>query len=182
MPPLDESLLPSPLPPERRGWRSGDLVRAATIALAVWFGMQLFWSVRSLVILVFLATLFGLAVGRGVDYLERFRIRRGIASALIVLTTLGGIFGVLSLTAPTLLEQGKQLQREFPEAIGKVQQWIDSRRGGLMGTLIEQASGPPTSPAADSTAASPTPPGTRPAPGAGSARPAGAATAADTSL
>ncbi|WP_291159523.1 AI-2E family transporter, partial [Gemmatimonas sp. UBA7669] len=33
-----------------------------------------------------------------------------------------------------------------------------------------------------STAASPTPPGTRPAPGAGSARPAGAATAADTSL
>lgn len=182
MPPLDESLLPSPLPPERRGWRSGDLVRAATIALAVWFGMQLFWSVRSLVILVFLATLFGLAVGRGVDYLERFRIRRGIASALIVLSTLGGIFGVLSLTAPTLLEQGKQLQREFPEAIGKVQQWIDSRRGGLMGTLIEQASGPPTSPAADSTAASPTPPGTRPAPGAGSARPAGAATAADTSL
>ncbi|MBA3918492.1 MAG: hypothetical protein C0516_07890 [Gemmatimonas sp.] len=182
MPPLDESLLPSPLPPERRGWRSGDLVRAATIALAVWFGMQLFWSVRSLVILVFLATLFGLAVGRGVDYLERFRIRRGIASALIVLSTLGGIFGVLSLTAPTLLEQGKQLQREFPEAIGKVQQWIDSRRGGLMGTLIEQASGPPTSPAADSTAASPNPPGTRTAPGAGSARPAEAATAADTSL
>jgi len=143
MAPLDESLLPSPLPPERRGWRSGDLVRAATIVLAVWFGLQLLWSVRSLVILVFLATLFGLAVGRGVDYLERFRIRRGVGSALIVLSTLGGIFGVLSLTAPTLLEQGKQLQREFPEAIGKVQQWIDSRRGGLMGTIIEQASGPP---------------------------------------
>ncbi|MBL0891433.1 MAG: hypothetical protein IBJ19_12580, partial [Gemmatimonadaceae bacterium] len=63
MAPPDESLLPSPLPPERRGWRSGDLVRAATIALAVWFGLQLLWSVRSLVILVFLATLFGLAVG-----------------------------------------------------------------------------------------------------------------------
>jgi predicted PurR-regulated permease PerM len=144
--------------------------------------MQLFWSVRSLVILVFLATLFGLAVGRGVDYLERFRIRRGIASALIVLSTLGGIFGVLSLTAPTLLEQGKQLQREFPEAIGKVQQWIDSRRGGLMGTLIEQASGPPTAPAADSVATSPSPSGPRTAPGAGAAMPAGAATAADTSL
>jgi predicted PurR-regulated permease PerM len=152
MAPLDESLLPSPLPPERRGWRSGDLVRAATIVLAVWFGLQLLWSVRSLVILVFLATLFGLAVGRGVDYLERYRIRRGVASALIVLSTLGGIVGVLSLTAPTLLEQGKQLQREFPEAIGKVQQWIDSRRGGLMGTIIEQASGPPAVAANDSVA------------------------------
>jgi len=182
MAPLDESLLPSPLPPERRGWRSGDLVRAATIVLAVWFGMQLLWSVRSLVILVFLATLFGLAVGRGVDYLERYRIRRGVASALVVLGTLGAIFGVLSLTAPTLLEQGKQLQREFPEAIGKVQQWIDSRRGGLMGTIIEQASGPPT--VAQATDSLATPAG---APRAGTARQAptspgarGAATTAAT--
>ncbi len=182
MAPLDESLLPSPLPPERRGWRSGDLVRAATIALAVWFGLQLLWSVRSLVILVFLATLFGLAVGRGVDYLERFRIRRGIGSALIVLSTLGGIFGVLSLTAPTLLEQGKQLQREFPEAIGKVQQWIDSRRGGLMGTIIEQASGPPAATVSDSAASAGSASGTRAAAGAPSAARVGAETAADTAL
>lgn len=182
MAPLDESLLPSPLPPERRGWRSGDLVRAATIALAVWFGLQLLWSVRSLVILVFLATLFGLAVGRGVDYLERFRIRRGVGSALIVLSTLGGIFGVLSLTAPTLLEQGKQLQREFPEAIGKVQQWIDSRRGGLMGTLIEQASGPPAATVSDSAASALSASGTRAAAGTPSAARVGAETAADTAL
>lgn len=182
MAPPDESLLPSPLPPERRGWRSGDLVRAATIALAVWFGLQLLWSVRSLVILVFLATLFGLAVGRGVDYLERFRIRRGIGSALIVLGTLGGIFGVLSLTAPTLLEQGKQLQREFPEAIGKVQQWIDSRRGGLMGTLIEQASGPPAATVSDSAASAGSASGTRAAAGTPSAARVGAETAADTAL
>lgn len=182
MAPPDESLLPSPLPPERRGWRSGDLVRAATIALAVWFGLQLLWSVRSLVILVFLATLFGLAVGRGVDYLERFRIRRGIGAALIVLGTLGGIFGVLSLTAPTLLEQGKQLQREFPEAIGKVQQWIDSRRGGLMGTLIEQASGPPAATVSDSAASAGSASGTRAAAGTPSAARVGAETAADTAL
>lgn len=182
MAPLDETLLPSPLPPERRGWRSGDLVRAATIVLAVWFGMQLFWSVRSLVILVFLATLFGLAVGRGVDYLERFRIRRGVGSALIVLGTLGGIVGVLSLTAPTLLEQGKQLQREFPEAIGKVQQWIDSRRGGLMGTIIEQAGAPavPTAVVSDSGGPGGNPPGARPAAGAGSLSRAGTQAAADT--
>lgn len=182
MAPPDESLLPSPLPPERRGWRSGDLVRAATIALAVWFGLQLLWSVRSLVILVFLATLFGLAVGRGVDYLERFRIRRGVGSALIVLSTLGGIFGVLSLTAPTLLEQGKQLQREFPEAIGKVQQWIDSRRGGLMGTLIEQASGPPAATVSDSAASAGSASGSRTTAGAPSAVRMGADTAADTAL
>ena len=77
------------------------------------------------------------------DYLERFRIRRGIASALIVLGTLGTIGGVLAWTAPTLVEQGKQLQTDFPEAIHKVQTWIDSKRTGLVGTLIKSAATPP---------------------------------------
>ena len=60
--------------------------------------------------LVFLATLFGLAVGRGVDVLERFKIRRGIASALIVFSTLALIGGGLALSAQTLVEQGKELE------------------------------------------------------------------------
>ncbi len=139
----DQDLLPEPLSPERRGWRTADIARASVVALAVWFGLQLLWSVSSLVFLVFLATLFGLAAGSGVDYLERFKIRRGIASALIVLGTLGTIGGVLALTAPTLIEQGKQLQTDFPEAIHKVQTWIDSKRTGLVGTLIKSAATPP---------------------------------------
>lgn len=154
---IDETLLPDPLPPERRGWRTADLTRAAVIVLAVWFGLQLLWSVRSLAILVFLATLFGIAVARGVDYLERFRIRRGIASALIVLGTLGGIGGVLALTAPTLIEQGRQLQQEFPAAVAKVQTWIDSKRGGLLGSLISSAAG--TTQTIDSVAAEVATPG-----------------------
>ncbi len=140
---VDQDLLPEPLPPERRGWRTADLARASLVALAIWFGLQLLWSVSSLVFLVFLATLFGLAVGSGVDYLERFKIRRGIAAALIVLGTLGIIGGVLAWTAPTLIEQGKQLQSDFPEAIHKVQTWIDSKRTGLVGTLLKSAGTPP---------------------------------------
>lgn len=146
---LDETRPPAPLSPEGRGWRTGDFARAAITVLAVWFGLQLLWSVRSLAILVFLATLFGIAVARGVDHLERFRIRRGIASALIVLGTLGAIGGVLALSAPTLLEQGRELQREFPAAVAKVQTWIDSRKGGLLGSLISSAAG--TTAVADST-------------------------------
>ncbi|MCA0374052.1 MAG: AI-2E family transporter [Gemmatimonadetes bacterium] len=145
----DPTLLPDPLTPMRRGWRSADIARAALVALAVWFGMQLLWSVSSLVFLVFLATLFGLAVGRGVDYLERWRIRRGVGAALIVFGTLGSIGGVLAWTAPTLIEQGAVLRQEFPAAIGKVQQWLDSRGGGWMKAIL------PTTPAADSAQAPP---------------------------
>jgi len=141
-------------PAERPHWSSGSIARAAIVVLAVWFGLQLLWSVSSLVFLVFLATLFGLAVGRGVDYLERFRIRRGIGSALIVFGTLGVIGGGLALSAPTLIEQGRQLQTEFPAAVVKLQEWVDSKqRTGAIGALIKAATRPPESDGGGSTRA-----------------------------
>lgn len=158
---IDDTRLPEPLEPlvplapERRGWRTADIFRTALVILAVWFGLQLLWSVQSLVILVFLASLFGLAVGSGVDYLERYRIRRGIASALIVLGTLGAISGVLALSAPTLIEQGGELRREFPAALTKVQTWLDAKRGGLLGSIIQSAAGTASSGPVDSAAARP---------------------------
>jgi len=151
----DPDLLPPPLAKERRGWRTADVARATVVVLAVWFGLQLFWSVSSLVFLVFLATLFGLATARGVDRLERFRIRRGVGSALIVFGALGTIGGVLALTAPTLVEQGSELQREFPASLAKLQAWVDSKGTGMLGTLLRPATTP---------AAPPTAPGASPAP------------------
>jgi len=126
----------------RRGWRAGDAGRVALAALAIWFGLQLFWTVNSLVFLVFLATLFGLAVARGVDYLERYKIRRGIGSALIVVGALGVIGGGLALSAPTLIQQGQELKTQFPSAIQQVQRWVDSKNGGVWGTLINGATSP----------------------------------------
>ena len=155
-------LNPAPSPPAPmpavRGWRMGDVARTALVALAVWFGLQLLWSVYSLVFLVFLATLFGLAAARGTDYLERFKIRRGVGAAVIVLGTLGLIGGGLALTAPTLIEQGKELQNELPSAMSQAQRWIDSKRGGLLGSIIKSAATPAPSAAATSPVAVVPPP------------------------
>lgn len=121
-------------------WRTTHIGRAAFTVFAVWFGMQLIWKISTLFFVVFLATLFGLAVAQGVTFLERYKIRRGIGSALIVFGTLAVIGGGLALSAPTLIEQGKELQREFPAALNKVQDWVDSRRGAT-GALINAAAG-----------------------------------------
>lgn len=137
-----ESQSPAKSPPALRpGWRPADIARAATICLAVWFGLRLAWSVSSLIFLVFLATLFGLAISTGVDFLERYRIRRGVGSALITLTALASLGGALAWTAPTLITQSKELQQEFPTAIRKVQSWLDSRQGGFLGSLIVSSAG-----------------------------------------
>jgi predicted PurR-regulated permease PerM len=116
------------------------------VVLAVWFGVQLLWATSSLVFLVFLATLFGLAVAQGVDRLERLGVRRGIASALLVFGTVGGIGGVLGVSAPTLAREARVLETEVPAALGKLQGWLAAHQDGWMGQLL------PSAPVADSSA------------------------------
>jgi predicted PurR-regulated permease PerM len=153
MPTIPDALDDDLPPPPRAGWRTADIARTTVVVLSVWFGLQLLWSASSVVFLVFLATLFGLAVAKGVDFLERYRIRRGVGSAIIVLGALGLIFGGLALSAPTLIEQSKELQREFPAAVTKLQEWVDSKqRRGAIGALISAA----TKPAAPAPTAAPT--------------------------
>ena len=152
-PPLPEDVHRA-LPPR---WQTADIARVALVALAVWYGLQLLWSVSSLVFLVFLASLFGVAIASGVDYLERFRIRRGVGAVLIVVSTLGAIGGTLAWSAPTLIQQGKELQREFPQALRKVQRWVDRNGQGMVGSLLTApamvASTPSGAGATDSTGA-----------------------------
>lgn len=164
-------MVSTPPPVDTRGtvpppWRTANIARVALVMLGVWYGLQLLWSVSTLVFLVFLASLFGIAIARGVDVLERYRIRRGVGAVLIVVSTLGAISGTLAWSAPTLIQQGKELQREFPQALRKVQGWVDRNGGGVVGSLL---SAPPRVPAptADSTGSGrPTPPTMAPAAGA----------------
>ena len=128
----------------RRGWTGADIFRAVVIAMALWVGLQLLWSVYPLVFLVFLGTLFGLAVASGVDVLERFRIRRGIASALIVFSVVAALGGTLAWTGPTLIDQSKELQTQVPAALEKLQEWVDSQRNGVIATVIKSAAAPAT--------------------------------------
>jgi predicted PurR-regulated permease PerM len=130
---------PPPVHTERRrrgmGWRSGDVVRAAALVMALYLLLRLLWFANELVFIVFLGSLFGLAVARAVDYLERLRIPRGIGAALVVLSTLGALFGVGAWVAPTIREQGAVLREQLPEAVDRVEHWINTR-SGLVGLLL----------------------------------------------
>ena len=156
------------------GWRTRDVARAAVIALAIYVLGQLLWFVNSLVFVVFLGTLFGLAVGAGVDRLERFRIRRGIASALIVFGTLGALVGAGALMAPTLTEQFGVLRQQIPAAVDRFEGWVATHPNSLVATALRSAAGPAAERTAANAPATTTAPGattttggatTRPAPG-----------------
>lgn len=138
------------------GWRTRDVARAAVIVLGIYVLARLLWSANSLVFVVFLGTLFGLAVSNAVDRAERFGVRRGIASALIVFGTLGAIVGVGTLMAPTLTTQFGELRRQIPQAVDRAERWIAEHPNSLISSALRSAVG-----------AQSATPGAAPAPGAG---------------
>lgn len=142
-PPPPEPAKPVQVMHERRartvGWHSKDIVRAAALVIGMYLLIKLLWFAHALVIAVFLGILFGLAVEAGVDRLERFRIPRGIGAALIVLGFFGALVGFGAAMAPTVREQSRELRVKIPEAVDKLQDWVDRRRGGLLGMIIGRA-------------------------------------------
>ena len=142
------------------GWQSRDVLRATALAIFLYVALKLFWYAHVLFFAVFLGVLFGLAVSSAVDRLQRFRIPRGIAAAIVVVgfyTLLGGFFAWM---APTIREQSKELRTRLPEAIERVQRWVDTHQTGVIGLMlgsdaeIDSLRGPaaPTSSAQDSSA------------------------------
>jgi predicted PurR-regulated permease PerM len=120
------------------GARAGQQQSAFKVAVMV-VGLAvlllLLWHTRHLVLTVFLGVLFALAVGSGVDRLQRYRVPRGLAAPLIVLAFLGvlGAFG--TWIGPTVRTQSRELKVKLPEAIGKLEAWIQSRGGGVIATI-----------------------------------------------
>src|SRR5688572_8115580 len=152
---------PTPVPrPERRsraiGWRTGDVLRAAAAVIGFYLAIRLIWVAQSLFLTAFLGILFGLAVSAGVDWLRaRIRLPRGPLAALIVLGAAGAIVGFFVISGPVLATQSRELRTKLPEAIDKIDKWVQARQSGFLGSLVGGGSG-------SSTAAAPSTPPPQP--------------------
>ncbi len=139
-----ERRVPGPLGPprtgERRrrvvGWRSRDVLRTAALIAGMYLGLKLMWLASPLILTAFLGILFGLAVEAGVDRLARWRIPRGIGAASIVLGFYGLLIGLGAWMAPTLRDQAGELRRQLPQAVDKVESWINDRQSGFFGVVL----------------------------------------------
>ena len=123
------------------GWRSQDVLRVAALVIGIYLAIRLLWFAYPLVFATFLGVLFGLAVSSGVDRLERLKIPRGLASALIVFSFIGLLAGVVAWSAPVLRQQSRELRAKLPQAIDNVDRWIESQRGGMLGALLGGGNG-----------------------------------------
>jgi predicted PurR-regulated permease PerM len=118
------------------GWRNADILRTVALVMATYLVLRLAWFARPLFLTAFLGILFGLAVSSGVDGLTRFRLPRGLSAALIVLSFFGAMFGFGAWMAPTIHSQGIELRQRLPDAIDRLETWINHRRDGLIGMVF----------------------------------------------
>lgn len=118
------------------GWRSRDIVRTAALVLAMYLFLRLIWFANALFLTVFLGILFAIAISAGVDRLQRWRIPRGIGAALIVVSFFALLSGFGAWMAPTLREQGAELRLKLPEAVDRVEEWVNRRQSGMFGVLL----------------------------------------------
>lgn len=118
------------------GWRSLDILRAAALVIGLYLTLRLVWLAHELLLIAFLGVLFGLAVASGTDYLQRFRIPRGLGASLIVFGLLGALYGLGMWSAPTLRAQFTELQKTLPGALDQAERWLDRQRSGMLGQFI----------------------------------------------
>jgi predicted PurR-regulated permease PerM len=119
-------------------------MRAAAAVIGMYLTIQLIWVAQTVFLTAFLGILFGLAVSAGVDWLKvRIRLPRGVLAAAIVLGSAGAIVGFFVVSGPVLATQSAELRTKLPEAIDKIDQWIQARQSGFLGTISRGRSTPP---------------------------------------
>lgn len=120
-------------------WRSSDLLRAFAFFFALYVAIHFLWVVRSIVLVVTLAALFGVTLAHGVSYLERWRIKRAFGTVLLLLLVFGTIIGAGALVLPTLQDQSQDLMQKFPAAVKKFEEKI--RRKPLANAALSATGG-----------------------------------------
>ncbi|HUF64464.1 MAG TPA: AI-2E family transporter [Gemmatimonadaceae bacterium] len=116
--------------------RDRGALRIVVWLAVIYVALQLFWRTRNLLLTVFLGVLFAIAVSAGADKLQKFRIPRGLGAPLIVLAFLGllGAFG--TWIGPTVRQQSIELRTKLPEALDKIEQWVQGQGGGVIATVL----------------------------------------------
>ncbi|MEE2033604.1 AI-2E family transporter [Rhodococcus chondri] len=97
------------------------LLAVAVYQMSGW----LFHSLKGFLGLLFLAWLFSITIEPVVDAMERFGMRRGAATGIVMFGLIGAVIGFLSLFGALLAEQLTELLATLPEAIRSVTQWAN---------------------------------------------------------
>jgi predicted PurR-regulated permease PerM len=125
---------------------------AAAVVLGVLIVLRFLWIAHAVFIVAFLGILIGLALSRAADHLERFRIPRAVSAAGVLLICLGALSGLGIYLAPVVGEQTRDLSRELPKAIDKIESLLQRAPVPILETVAPEGDAPSDAPGSQTTA------------------------------
>src|SRR5581483_7085972 len=102
------------------GWRTVDIARATAVALFVVATAVGLWKASTVVLVVFLGVLFGLAISSGVDRLVRLHIPRGLGAVIVVVA----VAWILAL-----------IRSRLPDALHQMERWASATERSTLRTI-----------------------------------------------
>ena len=104
-----------------RIWKRPLALALSLLAVwALWIGLSKAWNV---VLLGFLAILIAAMFSFPVGWFSRL-MPRALAVVLTVLLAFGVVGGMVALVTPVVVEQGKQVMEQVPDATRKAEAWL----------------------------------------------------------
>lgn len=110
---------------EERRTPTPDVLRTTILIAGVVVALLLLWRAHGIFITAILGVLFGLALSRAADWLERFKVRRALGAPFVLITILGLLFGIGFLTAPVVRRQIDALKDALPKAIDSLERRVN---------------------------------------------------------
>lgn len=102
--------------------RSSGLI-IGTFALII--AIYIIWRIKQVILLAFAAVVFATIINRLVRLLQRYKIKRGAAIAISVISVLLLLAGFLILVVPPFIQQIRQLIQLVPLGIEQLRTWTD---------------------------------------------------------
>ncbi len=117
-----------------------DMVWAALTVVAALVLLVFLWQTRLLVLLTLLGGLLGIATTPAVDWLERHRVRRVVASPVVVFGLIGLVVTVLIQTGPTIAAQVEGLRVQIPAALDQLDGYLAREHGAVVDAILPRDS------------------------------------------
>jgi len=106
--------------------RAATALKVTGIVFAVLIALRFLWIAHAIFIVTLLGILLGLALARAVDFLEKYKVRRGLGAAATMIVLIGFLVGIGAMVAPSIRRQTSDLAKELPKVIDQIEQKVGS--------------------------------------------------------
>lgn len=103
--------------------------------------VYILWQIRQIVLVVFAAVVLATVLNQVVQFLQRYRIKRGVAVGISVVLLLTIVVGFLALIVPQIVDQLQQFSDFAPQTLERMRSWNNWLQNAIPEQWLENVRG-----------------------------------------